>query len=99
VEDEIKRLTSNYIHNLPGHPNVLTSHLLAPPPLPQRSENDCTGHGQQTYLVKGTTGRPRPLKQVPPIHGELPLGSASSLSVTAHITYLQPSKADCKYPK
>jgi hypothetical protein len=32
VEDEIKRLTNNYIHNLTGHPNVLTSHLLALPP-------------------------------------------------------------------
>ena len=29
VEDEIKRLI-NYIHNLTGHPNVLTSHLLVP---------------------------------------------------------------------
>jgi hypothetical protein len=32
VKDEIKRLTSNYIHNLSGHPNMLTSNLLAPPP-------------------------------------------------------------------
>ena len=31
VEDEIKRLNNNYIHNPTGHPNVLTSHLLAPP--------------------------------------------------------------------
>ena len=36
VEDEIKRLTNNYIHNLTGHPNVLTSHLLAPPAVRKR---------------------------------------------------------------
>jgi hypothetical protein len=35
VEDEIKRITNNYIHNLTGHPNVLTSHLLAPPSGPK----------------------------------------------------------------
>jgi hypothetical protein len=31
VEDEIKRLTSNYIHYLSGPPNMLTSYLLATP--------------------------------------------------------------------
>jgi hypothetical protein len=31
VEDEIKRLANNYIHNLTGHHNVLASHLLATP--------------------------------------------------------------------
>ena len=50
VEDEIKRLTNNHIHNLTGQPNVLTSHLLAPHP--QRTENGYTEHGQQTYLAK-----------------------------------------------
>jgi hypothetical protein len=36
VEDEIKRLTNNYVHNLTGQPNVLTSHLLAPPAVQKR---------------------------------------------------------------
>ena len=31
VEDEIKRLTSSYLHNLPGHPNQKLSHLHVPP--------------------------------------------------------------------
>ena len=35
VEEEIKRLTINYIQNLTDHPNVLTSHLLAPPSGPK----------------------------------------------------------------
>ena len=31
AEDEIKRLTNSYLHNLPGHPNEQVSHPHVPP--------------------------------------------------------------------
>jgi len=36
VEDEIKRLTNSYLHNLPGHPNEQVSHLHVPPAVRRR---------------------------------------------------------------
>jgi hypothetical protein len=43
VEDEIKRLTNSYLHNLPGHPNEQVSHLH----VPSMAGDGCTDYGQQ----------------------------------------------------